>query len=91
MLGTHLENLAWYDRFQDVEKIRNQGLKIRMSVALGHEDDHRDRECAHVMLNGEVAIDGEKHVELVLSDGEEIAVPPTGPAHLRNRASLMPD
>ncbi len=60
------------------------------SITVCRQDYHGDVELAHVLLEGEIAVDCDENVEPLLSRAQQIAIFAPGPPGFSYRLYLMP-
>jgi hypothetical protein len=58
---------------------RNQCDKVIDAVGPGRDENNRDAEFGQMLLKGEIAVDGDEHVELSLSEPQKLTVGESSP------------
>jgi YVTN family beta-propeller protein len=84
-LDSYCQGVA-FDRRKHRHHLGHQRQRLVKLGAGAFKDDDDDADLRRILLEAEIAVGGEKHVELVLlGQGEQLAVLDTAPAHLRHR------
>ena len=59
VLSTHSQNLAWLHVWQSHTNPRHEWAEVSVAVAFRNHCDHGDGQSAEILLQPDVAIDGE--------------------------------
>jgi hypothetical protein len=73
------------------EDLGYETAEVGQPVGLGMEDDDGDRQRGQVLLKGKIAIDGDKDVEVLSRQGEQLTVLDRCPAHLADGLDVVAD
>ena len=87
--GTYANEHLWLERFKSLKNLGNERLKRFQTVAVGHENNNGHRQRLQVLLEFDVLIGSQQRVERRRRLAKQRTVAQTGPAHLRDGASVV--
>src|SRR5216684_863917 len=73
------------------QQFGNQRLKIRETIGNGTQHDDRDGESREMLLEGEIPVDGDEHVELFRGHPKQFPVLDGRPSHLARSLDFVAD
>ena len=80
----NLDDLARPDGLDGIEQLRKDRPKIP-DVVVGHRnDDEPQSELGEILLMFQILIDGDKDIEVLLGESDQLAVGDSGPTHRFN-------
>ncbi len=80
---------AWFEGFDRDKQLGRKRTQICKTIGLGAQDRYRNIERDNVLLKGQVSICRDKHVEVLTSNLQQLAIFESGPAHLPCRLDIM--